>query len=177
MLYYKANKERLQLFYLHKFGSSDQRIVSLKKSQSKDGDIVHHSYHKDKGTKTNILERKTTKTYHPKWGTNCLGREIVSEFGSYYSTWSMWSGHLSPDDSNLAWLFITFCNSAFLYSVYVGNSLSKVEVCIFLGINTFYSDQGSVFMLVPQTSLVTQEYSLWVKPLRENKAYGIMKTV
>ncbi len=76
--------------------------------------------------------------------------------------------YFSPDDSNFARLFSTFGNCVFLCSIYIGNSFSKVKICVIFLIYTFYSNQSSIFVLISQTSFVAKEYTFWVQPISEN---------
>merc|ERR1719285_484869 len=100
--------------------------------------------------------------HNPNSSSNSLCRKIMSELGTNCTSAAVRTGHLSPDHSDLARFLVSLGNRCFGNPVHVGHTFPQVEFSVFLRLDTFDSQQGSTFVLVAETALVTKEYSFAV---------------
>ena len=87
----------------------------------------------------------------------------MPEPSSDHTTVSMRSCNLSPHHSDFAGFFITFGYHLSLGPVNKSNTFAEVEVCFFLCSYSFNSYEGSIGLLIPQTSLVAKDDAFCVQ--------------
>ena len=81
----------------------------------------------------------------------------MPESSSHNTTVSMRSGNLSPHHSEFACFLVSFGYCLPLGTVNKCNTFAKVEVGFFLVADAFKPYEGSVRLLIPQTSLVAKD--------------------
>jgi len=92
-----------------------------------------------------------------------LRRKISGKLCSNWSSISMCSGDLSPDNPHLG-LGVTVWNTGLVLGlVHVGTSLANVPSGLLLLCTSFNLKKSSMFMLISLTSLVSSEDSLRVQ--------------
>jgi len=104
--------------------------------------------------------------HHSDTATHGLGRQVLPERGSHGTTVAVWSGDLAPYDPQVAGLGVTGASRLSLGTVHIAATLTQVEVRLILQLDTFYSEQSCVLMLITQTSLEPCEYCLHVQSAR-----------
>ena len=90
--------------------------------------------------------------------SNCLRRQISSESASNNAVGSMSSANLAPVHSELVSVLIGGLGLGD-----EGNTLSKVEVNLFLTVNSLDFDKTDTVVLVAKTALVTKDGTVNVK--------------
>ena len=94
--------------------------------------------------------------------TNGSSWQVSVELGLQSTRGTVRSNNLSPDNlSSLVWLWSLLVTT--LGSSQVGNSLSQIEFSLFLGSQTFKSDQDSVTVLSRLVSLESENDTSWVE--------------
>ena len=92
-----------------------------------------------------------------------LGGKVLPELGADGTTVPMGTGYFAPDNADTASLLVAGTGGLPVSFVDIGASLAKVEFGLILGVDTIDLQQGSVLVLVGESTLEASEHSLAVK--------------